>query len=321
MSSTQRETERGQLVEHMGRHDPHLATGSYDPEAYWSARAERGSDSDIETVCIFGASSVENRAADRVQRGAMLRALRRVELRDCPVLEYGCGIGRWAPLFAHRGAHWHGVDLSAAMCEHARSGGRDLDVRKVEEDEIPHADDTFGLVYSVTVVHHNPYERQERILDEMLRVLRPDGTLVLFEDLGATGAFNMFPRTLAGWRDLLAERDLELVHHEGVRYSILRGGLARVRAWFSPGRASSAAAQVDAADLDLEHDVTPQSAIVEPRTAQAPRRSWMHKLVDRLDLWFDPWIARCLPRSAHTSAVMVFRRRPRSRPRNARVDR
>ncbi len=79
--------------------DKHLNTGEYNPEKYWSARARHSEANLFNAVCVFSATEVENRCADRVQQNLMRKTLKIIrktmDLRRKKVLEYGCGAGRW----------------------------------------------------------------------------------------------------------------------------------------------------------------------------------------------------------------------------------
>ncbi len=271
--------------------DPHLGTGNYDPATYWSARARRDAHGRFESVCVFGASEVENRCADRIQARSLLRAMRRVGIAGSRVLEYGCGIGRWASRVRGLGAEWVGVDLSDEMCERARIENPGCDAQVLQGGtRIPHPDAAFDVVYSVTVLHHNGHEAQEEILTEMLRVLRPGGTLLLMEAVGSAGSFNMFPRSHAGWIAFGRARGLEFVHSEGLHYWVLRGALASLRR--PTGRAPS-------------ESTSPQSATTAP---PPPRRGLVRRMVDHLDSWIDPWIQPLVPERARTGALFTFRK-------------
>jgi len=107
-------------------------------------------------------------------RAAELKALRRCTFTP-PVLEIGCGNGRFASLLFQR-VDW-GIDLNPreiALCA-GRNGlyGRltAMDARKLQ-----FADGAFATVFANCVIEHIP--DLDRVLAECRRVLRPGGALI-----------------------------------------------------------------------------------------------------------------------------------------------
>jgi SAM-dependent methyltransferase len=92
------------------------------------------------------------------------------------VLEVGCGAGTDLLQFAKHGAIATGVDLTASHVDLAR---RRLDglalVYQADMRKLPFADNTFDYVYSHGVLHHS--DEPEKVVREMLRVLRPGGRM------------------------------------------------------------------------------------------------------------------------------------------------
>ena len=93
------------------------------------------------------------------------------------VLEVGFGLGSDLVRFARAGARVTGVDLTHASVELVRRRlaleGLDAELRVGDAEALPFEDGSFDLVYSWGVLHHTPDTR--RALDEVRRVLRPDG--------------------------------------------------------------------------------------------------------------------------------------------------
>ncbi len=181
--------------------DRHFGTGEYDPRCYWTTRAERCGGDLWQTVCGYGLSESRNRAMDRMQRRLLAGILGRLDGRK--LLDFGCGAGRLSAWLSDRGTRYTGVDLSPAMLELARRRHPGLELELAEEGRLPFASDHFDVVVSVTVLHHNPYQRQQQILGELLRVLRPGGLLCLLERSAPRRAadtlFTLYPRPLADW--------------------------------------------------------------------------------------------------------------------------
>jgi SAM-dependent methyltransferase len=97
------------------------------------------------------------------------------------ILDFGCGCGRvlrnWAEL---DGTDVAGSDLSGAAVEWCREN---LPFARFETNELvpplAFADDSFDLAYALSVFTHLPETMQLDWMDELARVVRPDGFLLL----------------------------------------------------------------------------------------------------------------------------------------------
>ncbi|HYT94338.1 MAG TPA: methyltransferase domain-containing protein [Gemmataceae bacterium] len=101
------------------------------------------------------------------------------------ILDVGCGTGRFAArLLKHFAeARVWGVDLSPGMLARCQDRCISLDGRlqivQGDSEKLPFADDTFDAVTCAHSFHHYPH--QERALQEMYRVLRPGGRLLIVD--------------------------------------------------------------------------------------------------------------------------------------------
>ena len=87
------------------------------------------------------------------------------------ILEAGCGTGLLLGRTLEFAKSSTGVDLSAGMLAKAKARG--LSVTQGSVTELPYADESFDLVFSVKVLAH--IENIEGALSEMARVTRPGG--------------------------------------------------------------------------------------------------------------------------------------------------
>lgn len=99
----------------------------------------------------------EDAAVFRVKTGIDPEAL-----RGKLVLDAGCGGGRYARLLGEHGARVVGVDLSAAVEKAATLCAGHPDVAIVQADllDLPMADASFDVAFSIGVMHHSPDPRR-----------------------------------------------------------------------------------------------------------------------------------------------------------------
>lgn len=146
-------------------------------------------------------------------------------LAERDVLEVGCGSGIAVQLFAEAGANVTAADLTPWAVETTRAR---LDafalpgtVLEADAEALPFEDGSFDLVFSWGVIHHT--SDMQRALDELVRVCRPGGTLILML-YHRRSLFFVSYRALA--RFLPVARRLGL-HFEGAREGERNGLIAR----------------------------------------------------------------------------------------------
>ncbi len=95
------------------------------------------------------------------------------------VLDVGCGTGVVAITAARQGAHVAAVDLTPPLLERARENARiagvEIDFREADVEELPFQNAQFDVVLSQFAHMFAP--RPEVAIGEMLRVLKPGGTI------------------------------------------------------------------------------------------------------------------------------------------------
>lgn len=104
--------------------------------------------------------------------------------RGKTVLDLGCGGGFMSEAMARRGAHVIGVDPAASALaiakKHADAQGLAIDYRTGVGEGLPVAASSVDIVVCVDVLEH--VESLESVIDEIHRVLKPDG-LFLFDTI------------------------------------------------------------------------------------------------------------------------------------------
>lgn len=96
------------------------------------------------------------------------------------VLDIACGAGYGSALLAQHAARVTGADVSPDAIAHARlryAGTPNLEFRVADCTALPFADACFDAVVSFETIEH--IAGQEAFLDEVRRVLRPTGRLIL----------------------------------------------------------------------------------------------------------------------------------------------
>lgn len=98
------------------------------------------------------------------------------------ILDVGCGTGTHLELYRKYDCALHGIDMSESMLERARrrlNGAADL--RIADARNIPFEDGTFDLVISMLMLHEMDEPIRPRALEEMKRVVKSDGRILLID--------------------------------------------------------------------------------------------------------------------------------------------
>jgi ubiquinone/menaquinone biosynthesis C-methylase UbiE len=108
-------------------------------------------------------------------------------------LEIGPGFGATTRVLAGTPGSLTVVELSQGYCKRLRRElGDRVAVVQADATAMPFADDHFTGVACFTMLHHVPSsERQDRLLAEVSRVLRPGGTFAGTDSLGTGRVFRI----------------------------------------------------------------------------------------------------------------------------------
>lgn len=105
-------------------------------------------------------------------------------IRGASFLEVGSGSGRISLVLARRGGQITLLDNSETAINISKAlfarHGLDATFVLASAFGMPLPDNSFDVVWNAGVLEHFLFEDQVRMLQEMLRVLKPDGTLVTF---------------------------------------------------------------------------------------------------------------------------------------------
>lgn len=104
------------------------------------------------------------------------------------VLDVGCGTGSLA-IAAKRhvgtAGRVHGIDVSPEMLARAerkaRKAGSDIIFKKAAAQALPFPDGQFDAVLSTVMFHHLPHKARQQCAQEMKRVLKPGGRVLVVD--------------------------------------------------------------------------------------------------------------------------------------------
>ena len=119
---------------------------------------------------------------------------------DKSVLDIGCGLATDLSRFAKGGADTTGIDIAPQAIELAKQNfelrGLNGRFETMDGEALEFAENSFDFVYCHTVLHFTP--EPQRMIDEVLRVLKPGGTALLMTI--NRGSWLYFLHKLAGMK-------------------------------------------------------------------------------------------------------------------------
>jgi len=273
---------------------------AYSPKEYWTGVAEDFCSADaagFAPVLHPGAPAWFNQAIDALQFKALRRGLSVAQLAPgMHILDVGCGTGRWLRRYEELGFHTTGVDATRGMLAICRQQGTSTSLVSGEAQRLPFADASFDCVSDVTVVQHLPPPLQPLAIGEMLRVLKPEGKLILVELIRGQGS-HIFPRAPQDWIQQAA------------------GHGAKVLDWFGqeflfPDRFfTRATGLVTGRNGSRQPDQAPETKSSSGRDTAGRRLYWtMRHVTVPLSVWTDPMAEKIFPARFATHGVFIFQK-------------
>ena len=160
-----------------------------------------------------------------INKGLRLLGLRMFRPKEgMSILDVGCGTGSYLDFYKRYQCNLYGIDTSPAMMELAQQRlGDAAELYLGSATEMPYPDQTFNLVVSMLVIHEIEHSIRLAVLDEIKRVLKPDGRILLID-------FNPGPVDFfEGWRTkaivLLSEIAAGREHFRNFRHFMSINGL------------------------------------------------------------------------------------------------
>jgi len=159
---------------------PRGMAGEYEPREYWS-RVAREIAKRPPGALLAGDDTPYFR---RKRESFVARFLRTMPVAGKEALEIGCGAGvNLVELSRLDPRRLVGSDIAPDMVELARettAGLPGVEIIELTGDGLPFPDDSFDVVFTVTVLNHNHDDMLEQVVSEAARVTRD--RLYLFED-------------------------------------------------------------------------------------------------------------------------------------------
>jgi ubiquinone/menaquinone biosynthesis C-methylase UbiE len=93
------------------------------------------------------------------------------------LLDVGCGTARYAELFSGK---YHGLDINKDYIDFAKQNHKGTFL-VMDAADIKFPDQTFDFVFNVGILHHIPDEKVKTIIDEMKRVCKNNGKVLIIE--------------------------------------------------------------------------------------------------------------------------------------------
>lgn len=146
----------------------------YNPREYWPARLRKNGPKYV---------AYNNKESEFTRQESVFWSVISQEIpQGGDVLDFGCGVGRFAPRLAEAVNSYTGVDINEAALQHAPEIENARYVY-LNDDELPFDDNSFDGAVALTVLQHivNP-EHYANWAAELARVVKPGGWFFVIDD-------------------------------------------------------------------------------------------------------------------------------------------
>jgi ubiquinone/menaquinone biosynthesis C-methylase UbiE len=279
----------------------------YSPKEYWSNLAGGTDSADAKGFAPILhplAPPWFNQIIDNLQFRALRRALALAALPPgTHFLDVGCGTGRWVRRYGELGFSAVGVDATIGMLRMARAHDTKAPLVNALAQSLPFPDAAFDCLSDITVVQHIPYGLQSKALQEMVRVLKPGGRMILMEVICGQDSqigkdSHVFPRAPRDWISEVENRGVSLIEWFGQEFLLADRIYVRLAQTLF-GRKGNLVKQVQSA-----------SYLSSSRESSVARRVYwqIRRITVPVSAWSESVVARIFPASLATHGMFVFRK-------------
>jgi len=189
---------------------------------YWHSIHKKTAD-DMAAVCFPEKPLYFNLFFDRIQKHAINSYLRKEHmlLTGKRLLDIGCGRGRWLSFYQDKyGADVTGIDLSSKAVQVCNEQG--FNVFEGSITQMPFETGHFDFINSTTVLLHLPYDIKDKAIEEISRVLKVRGKVILIESTWDDPSPHVYGLPLSKWEETFNKYNMHLVHKSGHCFNIFR---------------------------------------------------------------------------------------------------
>ncbi len=127
-------------------------------------------------------------------------------------LEIGCGYARLTPWIAEYSEQHCAVEPEEELFNIAKGLYPSFDFVNCAADKLPFPDNHFDFIFTWTVLQHIPPEKFQQSIDEILRVIKDDGVILMAEHVQYTPSPTTWGHTIEEYQELL--KPFVLTMHE-----------------------------------------------------------------------------------------------------------
>lgn len=101
--------------------------------------------------------------------------------KSLEILDLGCGVGTTDKVIKEKHSNLSGCDISLESIKVAKELNPSVAYSHYSGDLLPYNQNQFDFIFTINVMHHVPPEMWATFVSEAHRVLKPNGTFVVFE--------------------------------------------------------------------------------------------------------------------------------------------